>query len=128
MKVAVTGARLFLGLIFVVFGLNEWAELFSLGAPGAHPFIEMISDAGFFHVVKGLQVLGGLMLLANFYVPVALVVLAPISTNILMYAIFLDPSFIVVDIILFVLTVFLIWAYWSYFKSIFTYKAQPRRH
>jgi hypothetical protein len=126
MKIAATGARLFLGLVFITFGLNDWVEIISFGVP--HPFIQIMSDAGLFIVVKSLQVLGGVMLVANFYVPVALVVLGPIATNIALYGILVDRSFLVLDIIIFALTAFLVVAYWSYFRSIFTRKAEPLHH
>jgi hypothetical protein len=77
-------------------------------------------------VVKALQVIGGVMLLANFYVPLALVILAPIATNIAIYAIFLERSFLIPDLIIFALTGYLIWVYWDYFRRIVTRKAVPR--
>ena len=126
MKIAAIAARLFLGLVFIIFGLNDWVEIISFGVP--HPFIQIMSESGLFIVVKALQVLGGAMLLANFYVPAALVILGPISTNIVLYGILVDRSFLVLDIIIFALTAFLVGAYWSYFKSIFTRKAEPLHH
>lgn len=126
MKIAALGARLFLGLVFIVFGLNDWVEIISFGVP--NPFIQIMSDAGLFYVVKALQVLGGVMLLANFFVPVALVILGPIAINIFLYGILVDRSFLVLDIIIFGLTAFLVGAYWSYFRGIFTMKAEPLHH
>jgi uncharacterized membrane protein YphA (DoxX/SURF4 family) len=126
MKIAAIGARLFLGLVFIIFGLNDWVEIISFGVP--HPFIQIMSDAGLFYVVKALEVLGGVMLLANFFVPVALVILGPIATNIVLYGIFVDRSFLALDVIIFGLTAFLVGAYWSYFKGIFTKRAEPLHH
>lgn len=124
MKVGAVGARLFLGIIFVVFGLSGWVEAIHLGEP--HPFLETMSEYGLLQVVKALQVIGGVMLLANFYVPLALAILAPIATNIAFYAIFLERSFLIPDLIIFALTAYLVWAYWNYFKPIVTRKAEPR--
>ena len=126
MKIAALGARLFLGLVFIIFGLNNWVEIISFGVP--HPFIQVMSEAGLFYIVKALQVLGGAMLLANFFVPVALVILGPIAINIILYGILVDQSFLVLDIIIFGLTAFLVAAYWSYFRVIFTMKAEPLHH
>lgn len=123
MKIAVMGARLFLGFIYFFFGLNQWMAFLPLSDP--HPFIETLSDSGYFVVIKALEVIAGAMLLTNFYVPVALIILGPISTNILLYAIFFDQRFLIPDIIFFGLTVFLIWAYWWYYKRVLTRSAVP---
>ncbi|NIR44187.1 MAG: hypothetical protein GWN99_08695 [Gemmatimonadetes bacterium] len=124
MKVAAVGARLFLGLIFVMFGLSEWVEAIHLGEP--YPFVGTMAEYGLLQLVKALQVIGGVMLLTNFYVPLALVILAPIATNIFFYAIFVDRSFLIPDIIIFALAAYLVWAYWDYFRHIVTRKAEPR--
>ena len=123
MKAAAIGARLFLGLIFVIFGSPRWVEAIHLGEP--YPFVGTMAEYGLLQLVKALQVIGGVMLLTNFYVPVALVILAPIATNIFFYAIFVDRSFLIPDIIIFALTAYLVWAYWQYFERIITRKAEP---
>jgi uncharacterized membrane protein YphA (DoxX/SURF4 family) len=80
-----TLARVGLGLIFTVFGLNGFFHF--LPQPPlegtALQFIGGLAAAGyFFPLLKGTEVLVGLALLSGRYVPLALTVLAPISINI----------------------------------------------
>ncbi len=46
----------------------------------------------FFYLLKGTEIVCGLCLVSGFYVPLALVVLAPIVVNILLVHVFLDAS------------------------------------
>ena len=90
-----TAARLLLGTIFVVFGLNGFLGFIPQPpAPeAAGAFLGGLAGAGyFFPLLKGTEVLVGLALLANRYVPLALTVLAPISINILLFHVVLAPA------------------------------------
>lgn len=90
-----TVARLLLGTIFVVFGLNGFLQF--LPQPplpeAAGPFIGGLASAGyFFPLLKGLEVLAGVALLSGRFVPLALTVLAPITVNILLFHVVLAPA------------------------------------
>ena len=79
-------ARVLLGLIFVVFGLNGFLGFIPLPAHegAAASFMGGLASAPyFFPLLKGTEILNGLALLSNRFVPLALVVLAPITINIL---------------------------------------------
>lgn len=68
MKHIPTLARLLLGLIFVVFGLNMWLHFIPIPPPPEGPakdFMFAIYGTGFLTVVKVLEVLGGLLLLSG---------------------------------------------------------------
>jgi putative oxidoreductase len=124
MKIAVLIARILLGLVFLVFGLNN-----------LHPFMPMQTmpgDAGtlstimFVHgwlVFHGvLYVIAGVLLLVGRYVPVALVILGPILVNILIFHFTLAPVGYAPGLICSLLEIFLIYAYWPAFRAIFTKK------
>jgi uncharacterized membrane protein YphA (DoxX/SURF4 family) len=126
MKIAVLVARILLGLVFLVFGLNN-----------LHPFMPMQTppgDAGTlstimfthgwitFHGI--LYVIAGVLLLVGRYVPVALVILGPIIVNILLFHFTLAPTGYAPGLICALLEIFLIWAYWSAFRAIFTSKME----
>ena len=81
-------ARILLGLIFVVFGLNGF--FLFIPVPEFHPFMQLLVDSGFIYVVKALEVVGGLLLLTRVKVPLALLLLGPIVVNILLYHAFFD--------------------------------------
>lgn len=95
MKIASLISRILLGLVFTVFGAN-----------GIHPFIPMgpmptglalqyitaLMQSHIFLVVAVCQIVGGLLLLVNRYVPLALTILGPVVVNILCFHIFLDTK------------------------------------
>jgi len=90
-----TVARLLLGTIFVVFGLNGFLGFIPQPPPpeAAGAFLGGLASAGyFFPLLKGTEVLVGVALLANRFVPLALTVLAPISINILLFHLVLAPA------------------------------------
>jgi len=58
----------------------------------AGQFIGALVQSHYFWVVAALQVIGGVLLLVNRYVPLGLVLLGPVIVNILLYHIFLNPA------------------------------------
>ena len=95
MKIVVLIARLLLGLISVVFGLNGFLNFLSMGPTPtglAGQFLGALVLSHYYWVVAALQIAGGALLLANRFVPLALVLLGPIIVNIICYHVFLNPS------------------------------------
>ena len=74
MKIAALIARLLLGLIFVVFGLNGFLHFIPGPMPSglAGQFIGALFQSHYVLVVSALQVAGGVLLLVNRYVPLGL--------------------------------------------------------
>lgn len=104
-------ARILLGLMFFVFGLIGLLNL--IPPPPNMPermqtFMTGMAATGyFFQLVKGTEVLCGLMLLTGMYVPLALVVLAPVVLNIFLVHAFMDPSGLPIPIVIGILMVYL---------------------
>jgi putative oxidoreductase len=128
MKITSTIARYLLGLIFIVFGLNGFLG-FIHQPPPANPlamqFLVAVSAshfAAFFFIV---QILGGLLLLSGFFIPLALVLVAAELYNILAFHITLAPGAApaLVSCVLWVL-VFL--QYRESFKGILSAKPETR--
>jgi uncharacterized membrane protein YphA (DoxX/SURF4 family) len=94
MKIAVLIARILLGLIFVFFGLNAFFNFLHAPLPTglAGQFIGALFASHFYVVPFGFQILGGLLLLSGRFVPLALVILAPILVNILTYHLTMAPG------------------------------------
>lgn len=128
MKFAVIGARVLLGLIFVVFGLNGFFRFI--------PTPEMTDAAGslmgalvatgyFMMVVKLVEVSAGLMILTGRFLPLGLILLAPVSIHILLFHVFLDPAGLPMAIFIIVLQLFLAWAYRDSFGCVLQANPKP---
>ena len=93
MKVAALIARILMGLIFVVFGLNGFLNFMKGPMPPglAGQFLGALVQSHYVWVISGAQVIGGALLLAGLYVPLGLAILAPVIVNILAYHILLFP-------------------------------------
>jgi len=111
MKKFPTVARVLLGLVFFIFGLNGFFNF--MPAPAAMPekvtaFMGGLMGTGyFFPFLKGLETLCGALLLSGAFVPLALVVLAPIIVNIFLFHAFLMPSGLPVAIVVVALEAYL---------------------
>jgi putative oxidoreductase len=122
MKIVILSARLLLGLIFVVFGLNGFLNFLSMGPmPSglAGQFIGALVLSHYFWVVAALQVIGGALLLVNRFVPFGLVLLGPIIVNILLYHLFLNTSGILMAIVVTILWFIVFYRHRQYFSGIF---------
>jgi putative oxidoreductase len=95
MKIVSVIARYLLGLLFTVFGLNGFLD-FIHQPPPANPlaiqFFVAISASHFAAFFFAVQLIGGLLLLSGFFVPLALTVLAAELYNILAFHITLSPG------------------------------------
>ena len=118
MRYLITSARLLLGIIFVIFGLNGFVTF--IPVPELHPFMQMMVDSGFIYVVKALEVVGGLLLFTNFRVPIALLMLGPVVVNILLYHAFFDPRNWPVSVLNLILYLIVLAKYWPLFRTLLT--------
>src|SRR3989442_9635299 len=95
MKIVTLIARILLGLVFVVFGLNGFLSFLNTGpAPTglAGQFLGALILSHYYWVVAALQIAGGALLLVNRFVPLALVLLGPVIVNIICFHVFMNPS------------------------------------
>src|ERR1700746_1828359 len=94
MRIVALIAPLLLGLIFLVFGLNAFLQFLNMPMPTglAGQFIGALFMSHYLWVVAALQIIGGLLLLVNRFVPLGLALLGPVIFNILMYHLLLNPS------------------------------------
>lgn len=126
-----TVARIALGLIFVVFGLNGFLGF--LPHPempaSANAFVGALATTGYmFPLIKGTEVLAGLALLGNRFVPLALVLLAPIVVNIVLFHALLAPGGLGIALAVLALELGLAYAHRDAFRSVLVARAsQPAR-
>jgi putative oxidoreductase len=88
-------ARLLLGAIFVIFGANLWFHFLPMGPMPmgvAAQFFGALASSHFIQIVAVFQVVPGLLLLFNRFVPLALALLAPVIFNIDLTHILMAPS------------------------------------
>ncbi len=109
-----TIARTLLGLVMFVFGLNGFLHFLPQPPlPGpAGAFIGALFGSGYLmYVVKAVEVAVGAALLANRFVPLALVVLAPITVNIVLFHAVLAPAGLGVPLLVLALHLGLAWVH-----------------
>ena len=122
MKIVTLIARLLLGLVLVVFGLNGFFSFLNMGPmPSglAGQFIGALALSHYFWVVAALQVAGGALLLVNRFVPLGLVLLGPVIVNILLYHLFLNLTGIGLAIVVAILWLIVFYGHRQYFSGIF---------
>jgi uncharacterized membrane protein YphA (DoxX/SURF4 family) len=99
MKIAATAARVLLGVLFVVMGLNGFLLFMPPPPTGIPPTAAAFSGAmftsHFMWMTSGVQLLAGVLLLANRAVFFALIVLAALLVNILTFHITMWPQSLV---------------------------------
>lgn len=108
-----TAARVLLGLAFTVFGLNFFLHFLPQPPmePAAGAFVGALVAGKYLTVVKAVEVVAGLALLANVFVPLSLALLAPPLIGIVVFHAIYAPSGLILPIILIALEVYLAWAY-----------------
>jgi uncharacterized membrane protein YphA (DoxX/SURF4 family) len=124
----ILGARILLGLIFFVFGLNGFFHFLPqppMSGPPAEFGAALFATGYMFPLLKGTEVLAGVLLLSGRLVPLALTVLAPVVVNIVAFHLFLAPSGLVLPLVIVALGVFLAWSYRSAFSGVLQVNAQP---
>jgi hypothetical protein len=87
-------ARYLAGVVFLVFGLNGFLNFVPLPPPAgiAGQFMGALYASHYLWVIFAFQLVAGVLLLANRYVPLALAMLAPVIVNILSFHVLMAPS------------------------------------
>jgi hypothetical protein len=94
MKITVTIARILLGLLFTIFGANGFLHFIPLPPPPgiAGQYMGALYVSHYLAVVFLVQLIGGILLLVNRYVPLALMLLGPVIVNIVLFHSFMAPE------------------------------------
>lgn len=121
-------ARIFLGALFLLFGLNGFLHFLPMPPvpEKAGAFLGALAASGYmFPLIKGTEVIAGLLLLSGRFVPLALTVLAPVVVNIVAYHAALAPEGLVLPLVLTAVGVYLAYAYRASFKGVLEANAKP---
>jgi hypothetical protein len=127
-RIAPTASRILLGVSFFVFGLNGFLRLLPTPpAPAAAgAFMGALAATGYmFPLIKGVEVIAGLLLLSNRFVPLALAIVAPNVVNIVLFHAVLAPGGVVVALFLLALELFTAWSYRGAYASMLQARTAP---
>lgn len=125
MNKAKMATRIVFGLLWIIFGLNFFLNFMPPQPPPPEAamkfFTGLMANPHFFLILKVTEIAVGVMLVANLAVPLALVVIAPITGNILLYHAVLDaaPAGLGIALLMTALNVVLGVAYFDRFKPLF---------
>jgi putative oxidoreductase len=121
MKIIALLARLLLGLVFFVFGLNGFLHFIPGPIPPgiAGQYVMALFQSHYYVVIFGAQFLGGVLLLVNRYVPLALTILGPVIVNILCFHLFMLTTGLPLALIVAVLWAFLVYRDRQAFSGLF---------
>ena len=94
MKILTNISRFLLGFILLVFGLNGFLHFIPMPPPSgvAGQFLGSMFVTKYLLFVFAIQLIGGVLLLINRYVPLALTILGPIIVNILLFHGLMNPA------------------------------------
>ena len=119
------GSRLIFGLLFFVFGLNGFLQFMPVPpmTPEAGQLLGAFAKTGYFlPMIKIIEILVGILLLANLFAPLAVVLITPVLVGITTIHLFLNPAGLPMMIVLHVLHGFLIAGYKKQFSGLFNLK------
>lgn len=115
-------ARYLLGLAMLVFGANKFLNF--MPAPelpeAAGAFMGALANSGYIFPTLGvIYILAGLLLVLNKATSFALIILVPVSFNIVAFHLKFAPEGILFAAVVAVLNLFLIYTNWDRFKALF---------
>jgi putative oxidoreductase len=122
MRVAALIARILLGLMFFVFGLNGFLHFIPTGPMPtglAGQYIAALTQSHYIVFVAGLQVVGGVLLLLGRYVPLGLTILGPVIVNILLFHLLMEIKGLPIAIVVTILWGIVAFHHRQYFSGLF---------
>ncbi len=121
MKIVSTVARFLLGIVFVFFGLNGFLNFIPMPPiPGiAGQFLGALFLSHYLVAVMFIQLVGGILLIANRYVPLALTFLGSVIVNILFFHVFMDPGGLPKAAVVIILWLLVVYSVRSAFAGLF---------
>ena len=125
MKILTLVARLMLGLIFVVFGLNVFLRFLPLPpyTGDAGTLMGLMFRYGWFSLYGFIEIVGGLFLLFGRYVAVGLILIGAMLVNILLFHLTLSPPTMGPGVFAAILEVILLYEYRASFSGILAAKS-----
>ncbi len=127
-RLAPRAARLTLGFVFFVFGLNGFLNFLPQPVPPerAMAFFGALAATGYMlPLIKSVEVVAGALLLSNRYVPLALALVAPNVVNIVLFHTVLAPAGLPIALFVLALEVFTAWSYRDSYAPMLRARTSP---
>ena len=126
MKISIIIVRVLMGLMFLNASLGYFFDLYP--APAEMPkdvvtYMNGITVVHLMDIVKSIELLCAISFLLGRYVALANIVLLPITFNILLMHLMIDPATVAIAVVVFALHLFLIFAYRKHYAALF----RPKR-
>lgn len=121
MKTAYSIARILLGLLFLVFGLNGFLHFIPMPPPTgiAGQYVGSLFVSHYLTAVFLLELAGGILLIINRFIPVALSLLGPVLVNILLFHCLMAPEGLPLALVATALWAIVFWRVRRAFAGIF---------
>lgn len=106
--------RILLGLILLTFGLNKFFPFMpmpDMPEPAEELMGALMASGYIMPMIAVTEILTGVLLIFGLFVPLALVLLAPLSVNVILFHLFLAPAAILPALVVATLNLYLLFAY-----------------
>ena len=116
-------ARILLAIVLLIFGFNKFIGFMPMPPMegDAATFMNGLKIAGYMFPLLGIiEILVGVLLILKKAIPFALILLAPLAVNMVLFHISMAPLGILPAAIVFILDAYLIYANWDKFKGLFS--------
>ncbi len=130
MKIVALIARYLLALAFLVFGSNGFLHFIKQPPPGsevAKQFFTALIASHYTVAIFGVQLVAGILFLFRRTTPLALVLIAPIIVNILLFHALMDPPGIAPGVVIAILWGLVFWQYRRAFDGILSFAGDAPR-
>jgi putative oxidoreductase len=122
MKIAVLVIRILFGGLLIFSSLNYFFQFTPMQMPEGEVQKFMIGISAtvyMFPLIKIIELVAGIAIISGFFVPLATVVIFPITLNILLFNLFMTPEGAPVGIFVIAANLFLAYYFRGYYKPLF---------
>jgi uncharacterized membrane protein YphA (DoxX/SURF4 family) len=122
--------RILMGLALVAFGLNAFLNFIpppqTPMSDGAIAFAGALMNTGYMMPLIGVtQLVVGLFLVTNRFVPLALVLFAPFMVNSIAFHVFLEHTGLPMALVFLAMELYLAWVYRNSYRAVLAARATP---
>lgn len=128
MKIVAIVARILLGLMFFVFGLNPFLKFLPMPTPEGvwGQFLGALVVSHYVWLVGATQVVSGALLLIGRYVPLAIALSGPVVVNIIAYHVTMQHQGAGPAVLATICWLILFWSYRASFAPLWVAKAEAK--